>query len=103
MNETVPRRIVCAAMLMDDGHIVTGVRHFSPDMRTTLKRMYGSGIKVFGVWIRKPYHLRVKDDGFIDTHGNFLDRKTAWKHAEANGQILRAVSCSGTLYSENLY
>lgn len=27
-------------MLMDDGHIVTGVRHFSPDMRATLRRLY---------------------------------------------------------------
>lgn len=26
-------RIVCAAMRMDDGLIVTGVRHYSPDMR----------------------------------------------------------------------
>lgn len=33
-------RIVCAAMLMDDGVIVTGVRHYSPEMRVVLRKMY---------------------------------------------------------------
>ncbi len=85
-------RIVSAAMLMDDGLIVAGVRHFSPDMRATLHRIYGDG-----------YHRRVKEQGFIDIRGKFLDRETAWKRAETTGQIREQVSVPGTLYSENLY
>ncbi len=79
-------------MLMQDGLIVPGVRHFSPEMRVVLKRIYGEG-----------YHLKVKEQGFIDTHGNFLDRKAAWKRAEFTEQIRRNVSSPGKLYSENLY
>lgn len=84
--------IVCAAMLMDDDHIVAGVRHFSPDMRATLKRIYGEG-----------YKYRVKDQGFIDIHGNYLNREDAWIVAKSFNQIAKEVSTPGTLYSENLY
>jgi hypothetical protein len=79
-------------MLMDDGLIVAGVRHFSPDMRATLHRIYGDG-----------YHRRVKEQGFIDIQGKFLDRSAAWKRAETTGQIREQVSTPGTLYSESLY
>ncbi len=79
-------------MQMDDGHVVTGIRHFSPEMRETLKRAYGD-----------KYHLRVNAQGFVDQRGVFLDRVAAWKVAEATGQIRREVSTPGTLYSENLY
>lgn len=89
---TCSDRLVSAAMLMDDGLIVAGVRHFSPDMRATLHRIYGDG-----------YHRRVKEQGFIDSRGKFLDRSAAWKRAETTGQIRKQVSTPGTLYSENLY
>ena len=84
--------IVCSAMLMEDGLIVPGARHFSPDMRTLLKRIYGVG-----------YHLQVKEEGFMDAKGVFLNRENAWKRAEALGQIKHKVSEPGTLFSENLY
>lgn len=87
-----PPRIVSAAMLMDDGLVVPGVRHFSPDMRKVLKRIYGEG-----------YHLKVKVQGFIDASGQFLDREDAWGIASHHEQILEHVSTPGTLYSENLY
>lgn len=104
MNDTP--RIVSAAMLMDDGLIVPGVRHFSPDMRKVLHRIYGDG-----------YHLRVKEQGFIDASGQFLDRDDAWQIADAHGQIFlygptedcRLISKpsdsteTGPLFSENLY
>lgn len=110
-------RVVCAAMLMDDGLIVTGVRHFSPDMRATLRRIYGSGFKLFGRWLRKPYHMRVKEQGFIDARYNFLTREQAWEIADKQGQIFtydpsgngRLIPLSAnqgtieTLFSENLY
>lgn len=86
------RRIVSAAMLMDDGLIVPGVRHFSHEMRLILFRIYGDG-----------YHRRVKEQGFIDTHGAFLGRELAWIRAEKTGQILRDCAPAGTLFSENLY
>ncbi len=101
-------RIVSAAMLMEDGLIVPGVRHFSPDMRAVLKRIYGEG-----------YHLKVKEQGFIDSKGSFLSREAAWKIADGLGQIriyhprgpeygpsiLRAAGegDEGDLFSENLY
>lgn len=99
-------RIVCAAMLMDDGLIVSGVRHYSPDMRATMRRIYGSGWRLpfCKKWIRKPYHLRVKEQGFIDSSGAFLGRSAAWERAEKTGQILRNTGYSArTLFSENLY
>lgn len=79
-------------MLMKDGSIITGIRHFSPEMRETMKRIYGEG-----------YHLKVKKQGFVDQFGKFLSRKEAWKVAKKEGQIIREVAPPGTLYSENLY
>lgn len=86
------RRVVCAAMLMDDGLVVTGVRHFSPEMRIILHRIYGDG-----------YHQKVKEQGFVDTWGNFLSRTEARKRAEYNNQIFKEVGPKDELYSENLY
>jgi hypothetical protein len=86
------QRVVSAAMLMEDGLVVAGVRHFSPDMRKTLHRIYGDG-----------YHLLVKEQGFIDNKYQFLSREAAHKVAEAAGQIIRQTGTSWTLFSENLY
>lgn len=86
-------RIVCAAMLMQDDLIVTGVRHYSPDMRAAMKRIYGEG-----------YHRKVKEQGFINTRGEFLSRGAALVAAKENGQVL--YRCGGDeteLFSENLY
>ncbi len=88
----LPRLVVCAAMLMDDDHVITGVRHYSPEMRETLRRSYGDG-----------YHKRVKQQGFVDQMGVFLSREDAWIVAENASQIRRQVSGPGDLYSENLY
>lgn len=95
-------------MLMDDGLIVPGVRHFSPDMRAVLRSIYGNGLKVFGVWLRKPYHLRVKEQGFIDTRGNFLTRNQAYNRVLENCQCfkfngVRVPDTTTDLFSEDLY
>jgi hypothetical protein len=87
-----PSLIVCAAMKMKDGLIVPGVRHFSPEMRKVLKKMYGDN-----------YHLLVQEQGFISQYGEFFNREDAWIIADKNNQIRRKVSIDGTLYSENLY
>jgi len=85
-------RLVCAAMKMDDGLIVPGVRHFSPDMRAVLERIYGS-----------VYWRHVVTQGFIDSHGNFLDRKEAADRALNTGQADRCDLRCGVLFSEDLY
>jgi len=91
----LPRLIVCAAMLMKDGSIVTGIRHFSPEMRAIMRLAYGA----------EGYHLKVADQGFVDQKGVFLTREEAWKVAEAAGQIRRVTGSKGVgeLYSEDLY
>ena len=40
---------------------------------------------------------------FVNQFGDYLTREQAWVIAEKNGQIIRDVSCAGTLYSENLF
>lgn len=104
MNSLAPR-IVCAAMLMKDGSVVAGIRHFSPEMRAIMLKAYGEG-----------YHLKVAEQGFVDQFGKFYNRQDAWKLADFNGQIIRPtgwettkmprpanVGDEGTLFSENLY
>ena len=100
------KRVVCAAMLMKDGTIVTGVRHYSPEMRVILKKLYG-----------EKYHLEVEKQGFVDQFGNFLSRGEAWKIARDQKQIIRPtgfevvgdqvyideLAPEGMLFSENLY
>jgi hypothetical protein len=96
--------VVCAAMLMDDGHIVTGVRHFSPDMRATLRRLYPRNwfMRLFGA--RPLGHLRVKEQGFVDQYGTFLSREIAYSIAKANKQFRRnSGSTMEELYSEDIY
>lgn len=86
-------RIVSAAMLMDDNLIVSGVRHFSPDMRNVLFRIYGEG-----------YHKRVVEQGFITNQGRFVGREEALKIAQEQKQVINR--CGGDsirLFSENLY
>lgn len=88
----IGKYVVCAAMKMNDGLIVTGIRHFSPEMRKVLHRIYGD-----------KYHLKVEEEGFVDEMGKFLNREDAWILALTQNQIRKECSCPGTLYSENLY
>lgn len=91
-EETHVVYIVAAAMLMNDGDALVGIRHFSPEMRKTAEKAYGP-----------EYYKKVKEQGFVDQWGEFFNREDAWKIAEANGQIRFEVSTPGTLYSECLY
>lgn len=93
-----PERVVCAAYVMKDGFIVSGVRHLSPDMRATMERIYGEGY-----WekiSRENHHI---EGGFINQFGEYLTREEAWVIAVERGQIFREVSSPGALYSECLY
>ncbi len=92
---------------MDDGLVVPGVRHYSTDMREVMRRIYGES----GYWKHET------QQGFIDSGGNFLTRKEAYKRADELGQVnLFDPAGSGhlipqkpnkgddmELFSENLY
>ncbi len=88
--------IVCAAVRYEDGTVIVGARHFSPDMRAVIKRLVALGWKSAAV-----------EQGFIDTHSNYWNRQDAWVRAHFHMQIKKRVggdtSKGGTLYSENLY
>lgn len=93
------RRIVCAACRVHGDTIVCGARHFDRAMHTVFPHLGTySGDNV--------------EQGFINTRGEFLDRKDAWMVASYNDQIILFVGNQraedegvyGTeLYSENLY
>lgn len=86
-----PKRVVCAACRWHDGHIILGIRHFSPDMRLSAALQgYECGAAV--------------EQGFVDQYGNFLTRQEAFKIALPNGQYRPYEPYNiGTLYSEDLY
>ena len=88
-----PRRVVCAAIRCDDGFIVSGVRHFSPDMRETMRRVYG-----------EKYWEHEVEQGFIDQKGVFLTRTEAFILARENGQCPHLPKTgAASLFSEDLY
>lgn len=85
-----PKRVVCAACRWPDGHVIIGIRHFSPDMRLSAALQGYRGLNV--------------EEGFVDQYGNFLTRQEAFKLALANGQYRPyGTYIFGTLYSEDLY
>lgn len=94
------RRIVCAANRYYGTVIVAGARHCDSVMRTVTP------------YLTDPYSGDNVEQGFINTWGEFLDRKDAWLVACYNDQIMRLVGNQdinhegiyGTeLFSENLY
>lgn len=85
------RRVVCAAIRDENGHVICGPRHFDAVMHRQLEA-YGEG-----TWNQA-------EQGFIDQHGEWLSREEALHIALANGQVIRR--CGGDdqeLFSENLY
>ena len=91
MNDPEKRRIVCAAVLYDDGSMLVGPRHFDSVMIAQHEKL--------------PAHAVEVEQGFIDHWGTFFDRQMSWGIAERAGQIINPDCGSGsrTLYSENLY
>jgi hypothetical protein len=93
------RRVVCAAIRADDGALLLGIRHYSPDMHRQIEARRDG---------EKFHHRLDEDQGFVDQCGNFLTREEAWSIAAAAGQIAYPDACgfglSGPkLYSEGLY
>lgn len=83
------QRIVCAAIRLKSGHIITSARHFDMLMRKQIDRCRLT--------------IRDSEQGFIDQWGNFLNRQEAWVIAERQKQIRKRTGQHGTLYSEDLY
>lgn len=93
------QRIVCAALRAADGDILLGIRHYSKDMRDTIKK------RIDG---KKFHHCHDENQGFVDQYGKYLTRREAYKVAEAAGQIINPKACGGVspdkiLYSEGIY
>ena len=97
MDGLSPPRIVCAANKYElpDGSrlVVPSARHCDATMMQV--------VCLLGKMLTE------EEQGFIDQHGRFYDRRAAYKIAAASGQIRRRVggdaTDGGTLYSENLY
>lgn len=98
------KRIVCAANYNAyTNTIICGARHYDSVMRRTYQ--------VLDTFCKDSIQ-NIDEQGFINTWGQFLNRRDAWLVACANNQILRLVGSQtesdigkyGTkLYSENLY
>ena len=88
------RRVACAAIRMKDGTVITGARHYSPDMRRLMRRIYGGD----------DYWKHADEQGFVDNRGEYLNREQAFILARESGQCPHlpgdGVAC---LFSEDLY
>ncbi len=89
-------KIICAAVLLEDGRIFYGHRHthcleaLSSQLSWTLNRQQISALK--------------KEQGFVTTHNRFVGREEALQIALAQNQIKDLSQIRGTdLYSEDLY
>ena len=83
------QRVVSMAANIVDGHLIVGNRHFCPIMQMQ--------IDLLGLDYKK--HNISHDQGFVDQWGVYMNRKEAWKVAEAAGQI-KEVFTEGVLFSE---
>ena len=90
----VQLRIVAAANRYKD-LVIVGARHHSVHMSQV--------IDIVGWDALWDYCNGEEEQGFIDQYGTYHDRKTAWKIAEAAGQIIYDKDRPDTLFSENLY
>ena len=96
MSDRTIRRVVCAALLMDDT-IVTGARHYDSTMHEQINKM------------EPRFKERFVEDkpvqGFIDQWGRFMNRRMAFEVATAAGQIIEKTGNpdSNELFSEDLY
>lgn len=86
------RRVVCAAVLYEDGTLLVGPRHYDSTMLAQYKR--------YGIGMTEDQAVQ----GFVDQWGAFMTREEAHKMASEQGQIRhRCGGDNGRLFSENLY
>lgn len=94
MSHYVPRLVVCAANRWNDV-IVLGARHFDGLMHAQIKRLPSL-----------PPSPADWEQGFVDQHGVFMDRREALAVATAAGQIGHyrpKTNPEHILFSEDLY
>jgi hypothetical protein len=86
-----PECIVCAAILLDDGVILCGARHWDSVMRKQMKAMGNDRY--------------VGEQGFINQFGEFRTREQALVIVKSNGQPFNAErnGSETELFSEGLY
>ena len=94
------RRVVCAAIRAADGSLLLGIRHYSRDMHEQIA-MRADGHK---------FRNRLDEDqGFVDQHCQWMDRREAFNVALDARQITdptllgRDLNGNYRLYSEALY
>ena len=88
-----PTKIVCAAIRLEDGLVISSARHYDTIMRAVCKQLeptYGKA-----VW--------AAEQGFVDNQGRFLNRKTAYVVAMEADQISECKLTGQDLFSEDLY
>lgn len=107
-SQLSPPHIVCAAILykpsegLDEPTVIAGARHFDAVMRRP-ERLFRGHQSLIGA-----PKVKVSDweQGFIDQHGRFYDRREAMQIVLKNGQPFDAKRNGGNgeeLYSEGLY
>lgn len=80
--------------------IIPGVE----DIQIIPLHRHGDIGKIFKAFGYKPNECRILEQGFIDDHGNFYNRKSALKHVNEIGQqCLLGNFNTDELYSEDLY
>lgn len=85
------RRVVCAAVLFEDGSLIIGPRHFDKTMHDQISSRCLRGTDMD------------HEQGFIDQHGVFMDRKEAYIVATMANQLIRPAFQPDILFSENMY
>lgn len=98
VEEVKPRngkRIVAAAVLLSDGTVCCGVRHFDKIMREAIRAMS----------IKTDTLLKGSVQGFVANDYEFYSREESWLIALRAGQFdpKDATGTEGTLYSEDLW
>ncbi len=80
--------------------IIPGIR----DIQCIPLHRHGDMGKIFKAFGYKPGECKIVEQGFIDNHGNFYNRKSALKHVNECGQrCLLGNFNTDELFSEDLY
>lgn len=94
-NEHKPqRRIICAAIrktISDKVYVIPGPRHWDMTMHNLVELFFGD--------VQWPD----AEQGFLDQHGVFYNRKEALEIALAANQLIRKTQPADELFSEDLY
>jgi len=90
------KKIICAAVRIDEtDKIFLGHRHCHCNDAANGELSWSMN--------RQEISKLETTEGFMTSENRFVDRKEAWKIAEAAGQIKQQSGGHGTLYSEDLY